>query len=182
MVMYLCVGSYGSQKYRLIQEIHGRLHTVKRVDPLWDGRGAMFNLTNLVPEQAGPYVCIYEFGRLYSKNSDKIPLIIRDILESPFLWVFPSSSAVPRQAMYFHCNSTLSLDKYYLYHGAIEANKPFIEPLNVSEHEGLFFFREIHRHQLGQYLCVAYHSRNPYHLSSLSNKEPPLPRLLSDLV
>ncbi|XP_031819364.1 leukocyte-associated immunoglobulin-like receptor 2 isoform X2 [Sarcophilus harrisii] len=177
-VTYLCVGAFGSQSYRLVREERGRLWTVIKMAGLWGGRGAMFNLTDLAAEQAGRYLCVYEFGRLYSKNSDKVPLIIRNILESPFLWVSPPGSVGPRQTLYFHCNSTLPLDKYYLYHGAIEANKPFIEPLKTSAHEAQFFFQEILRHQLGEYLCLAYHSYNPYHLTGLSNKVPPLARLL----
>ncbi|XP_051845989.1 leukocyte-associated immunoglobulin-like receptor 2 isoform X2 [Antechinus flavipes] len=182
MVSYLCVGAYGSERYRLVREIHGRLRTVINLEALWGGRGATFNLTDLVAEQAGPYLCVYKFGELYSKNSDKVPLIIRNVLESPFLWVFPPGFVSPRQTLYFHCNSSLNLDRYYLYHGAIEANKPFIEPLNISAHEAQFYFREMHRRLLGEYQCLAYHSRNPYHLTGLSNKVPPAARLLLDVV
>ncbi|KAM9034823.1 uncharacterized protein ACOB8E_018305 [Sarcophilus harrisii] len=70
-VTYLCVGAFGSQSYRLVREERGRLWTVIKMAGLWGGRGAMFNLTDLAAEQAGRYLCVYEFGRLYSKNSDK---------------------------------------------------------------------------------------------------------------
>ncbi|XP_078002401.1 natural cytotoxicity triggering receptor 1-like [Phascolarctos cinereus] len=172
LVKYECVGAYGSLQCLLLRVDRPGMspRVVFREDAIWEGRVGWFFMDNVAAQHTGIYTCVYYFNGFYSKNSNELPLIIRDVLESPFLWVSPSTSTFFGQSLTFHCNSTLALDKYYLYHGSIEAENPFIESLNSSAHEGQFYYPYVHRYVLGQYLCMAYNSQNPYLWTGISNK------------
>ncbi|XP_036600358.1 natural cytotoxicity triggering receptor 1-like [Trichosurus vulpecula] len=170
LVTFDCLGAYGSQRYFLVRYYSDQNKEIIRQEKsIWEGRVGRFIMENVTSRQAGLYSCIYEFNRFHSAQSNKVALIMRDIPESPFLWVTPTVSPTFRQSLTFHCNSTLLFDKYYLYHGSMEEKNPFIEPLNSSVRQSLFYYREVHGHLLGQYLCIAYSSQSPYHWSDISN-------------
>ncbi|XP_072463692.1 natural cytotoxicity triggering receptor 1-like isoform X2 [Notamacropus eugenii] len=167
---YECVGAYGSNAYMLMLHKPGQQpQTVKWVRSEWEGRVGKFPMGNVTAEQAGLYSCMYQFDELYSKYSNEVPLVIRAVTMSPFLWVTPTTTPSFRQSLTFHCNSTSASDQYCLYHGSMEEWKPCIEALNKSKHEALFYYREVHRYVLGQYVCMTYNSSRPYQWSEISN-------------
>nr|XP_020859691.1 uncharacterized protein LOC110220134 isoform X1 [Phascolarctos cinereus] len=80
LVKYECVGAYGSLQCLLLRVDRPGMspRVVFREDAIWEGRVGWFFMDNVAAQHTGIYTCVYYFNGFYSKNSNELPLIIRE--------------------------------------------------------------------------------------------------------
>ncbi|XP_074163422.1 platelet glycoprotein VI-like [Sminthopsis crassicaudata] len=162
-----CRGAEDSVRYRFYKQALEEALSLE--DSCWESATPTLRHANVTARLAGRYRCHYDFHSFWSQLSPPGDVPVADFYEKPFLWATPGLSVPLGHSVTFHCNSSVGLDKFILYHGTPERGFQTLTPQSTDKNKATFPLQGKTEKMNGQYRCYGYMSSEPHFWSAASD-------------
>ncbi|XP_027715912.1 platelet glycoprotein VI-like isoform X2 [Vombatus ursinus] len=162
-----CMGPQDSSTYRIYKEAVEEPLSLN--DSSWESKTPRFEYPETNAQHAGRLRCVYEFHSFWSKPSNPLEVQVSGFYEKPLLWAVPGPSVPQGHNFTIHCNSSVGLDSFVLYHGKLEYEFKTIRIHSIKKNEAVFFLHNKTEDMNGRYRCYGYMSSEPHRWSTPSD-------------
>ncbi|XP_051845984.1 platelet glycoprotein VI-like [Antechinus flavipes] len=162
-----CRGAYDSFSYRFYKDALQEALSLE--NSCWESMTPHLRHPQATARLGGRYRCQYDFHSFWSKVSLPRDVPVAGLYEKPFLWATPGLSVPAGGSVTFHCNSSVGLDTFVLYHGSPESGFRTLEAENAGRNEAVVALHNKTEQMNGQYRCYGYVSSEPHSWSAASD-------------
>ncbi|XP_020859780.1 platelet glycoprotein VI-like [Phascolarctos cinereus] len=162
-----CTGPQDAVSYRVYKEAVEE--PLNFSESSWESKSSVFHYPKADLLHAGRFRCGYEFHSFWSKLSKPLDVNVSGLYEKPLLWAVPGHSVPPGGNVTIHCNSSVGLDNFVLYHGKLEYEFKVIMAQSIKKNEAVVILYNKTEDMNGRYRCYGYMSGEPHHWSTASD-------------